>query len=60
MSTLPKVLFILTTFLFLQFGESYSHPSSDEFADLVEDLSPAVVNVFYTQKAEITSSTTSF
>ena len=52
MSSLPKVLFILTTFLFLQFGESYSHPSSDEFADLVEDLSPAVVNVFTTQKAE--------
>ena len=52
MSSLPKVLFILTTFLFLQFGEAYSHPSSDEFADLVEDLSPAVVNVFTTQKAE--------
>ena len=52
MSRLPKVLFVLTTFLLLQFGESYSHPSSDEFADLVEDLSPAVVNVFTTQKAE--------
>ena len=50
MSSLPKVLFILTTFLFLQFRESFSHPSSDEFADLVEDLSPAVVNVFTTQK----------
>ena len=52
MSNLPKFLFILTTFLFLQFRESFSHPSSDEFADLVEDLSPAVVNVFTTQKAE--------
>ena len=52
MSRLPKVLFVLTTFLFIQFGKAYSHPSSDEFADLVEDLSPAVVNVFTTQKAE--------
>ena len=50
MSSLPKVLFILTTF-FSSIQRIISHPSSDEFADLVEDLSPAVVNVFTTQKA---------
>ena len=52
MPNLPKVFLILITFLFVQFRESHSHPSSDEFADLVENLSPAVVNVFTTQKTE--------
>ncbi len=43
-------LTILIFFVFFQINLGKSHPLSDEFADLVEGLSPAVVNVFTTQK----------
>tara|TARA_B100000287_G_scaffold275827_1_gene259788 strand:- start:21 stop:1502 length:1482 start_codon:yes stop_codon:yes gene_type:complete len=48
-----KLSLFLILSLILNFsliGESKSHPLSDDFADLVEKLSPSVVNVFTVQK----------
>lgn len=46
---------ITSFFLILFFSEIESHPLSDDFADLVESLSPSVVNVFTVQKTENTN-----
>ena len=42
--------FILLIFLALPISTIQSHPLSDDFANLVEERSPSVVNVFTTQK----------
>ena len=56
MSPLKNFFYYIKIFLFI-FALSHlhskvtnSHPLSDKFADLVEDLSPSVVNVFTVQK----------
>ena len=43
-------------FLFSYFFNAKSHPLSDNFADLVENKSPSVVNVFTVQKPQETTS----
>ena len=45
---IPAYFCVLLSLLFS--GVAYSHPLSDKFADLVEKLSPSVVNVFTVQK----------
>ena len=44
------VFFLSFIFTFFVTQNTLSHPSSDELADIVEKLSPSVVNVFTTQK----------
>ncbi|MDC3091702.1 DegQ family serine endoprotease [Rickettsiales bacterium] len=43
------ILLSLISFLIFDYSEIKSHPLSDDFANLVSELSPAVVNVFTTQ-----------
>ena len=49
------ITFSLFTLFFLNFTIAKSHPLSDDFADLVEKLSPTVVNVFTVQKPKPTN-----
>ena len=61
MSPLKKFFYHIKIFLFifsvshLLFKQTNSHPLSDKFADLVENLSPSVVNVFTVQKPKESS-----
>ena len=45
-----KLIFITFIFALCDFSFLKSHPLSDELAELVEKLSPSVVNVFTVQK----------
>jgi len=60
-SPLKKFFYHIKIFLFifsvshLLFKQTNSHPLSDKFADLVENLSPSVVNVFTVQKPKESS-----
>ncbi len=45
-----KLFFLTIIFTFYNFSFLKGHPLSDELADLVEKLSPSVVNVFTVQK----------
>lgn len=61
----PKVyknFFVLILFLitFIPNSKMTSHPLSDDFADLVEKLSPSVVNVFTVQKPKQTNNQVPF
>ena len=49
------ITFSLFTLFFLNFTIAKTHPLSDDFADLVEKLSPTVVNVFTVQKPKPTN-----
>ena len=48
----PILNLVIFFFTFLTTSNLISHPLSDDFANLVEKLSPSVVNVFTVQKPQ--------
>ena len=61
-SKVYKNFFVLILFIITLIPNSKmtSHPLSDDFADLVEKLSPSVVNVFTVQKPKQTNNQVPF